>query len=248
MSRFWSFILAIGVVVALGGMAAGFVAAQEDGTETPAAEATATPSGEDTATPAEDAGARVDHYLEVLAGNLGISVEELEQALRETQLDLLDEAVAEGRIDEERAAEIRARIESGETPLFPFGPKHGRVFHIGASVVRQTAEFLGIEPQAVVEALQGGATLAEVAEANGQTADALAAYLLAELEEYLQQAVENGRISQARADEILANAPERIENLINQPGPFRPHRLGPDGAPGGFMEPALPPLEEGVFF
>ena len=51
-----------------------------------------------------------DHYLELLAGNLGITVEELEGALTQSHLDLIDEKVADGTITEEEAAEIIERI------------------------------------------------------------------------------------------------------------------------------------------
>ena len=235
MSRFLKIGLVIFAVVAVAGLAVGFVSAQTDG----------------------DGSASGDHpgFIVKLAENLGISVDTLEQAIRDTQLDQLDEAVAEGRVPEDRAAEIRQRIESGDAPLFPFGGgRHGH-HHVGIAAVRQTAEFLGLEPQDVVQALRDGGTLASVAVANGKTAGELSAYLLAELQEYVQQAVDNGRITQERADEILANAPARINDLINHEGPFfgGPHGFPQDGAapdgapliPGGAMDPAL---EDGLFF
>jgi hypothetical protein len=104
------------------------------------------------------------------------------------------------------------------------------------------AEFLGVDIAAIHEALQDGQTLAQIAEANGKTADELAAYLLGNLEEKLNEAVANGRITQERADEILANAPEKIDELINHEGPFRPHR-GPGGPFGGEF---APPIEDGA--
>lgn len=233
MSRFLKIGLVIFAVVAVAGSAAGFVSAQTDG----------------------DGPASGDHpgFIVKLAENLGISVDTLEQAIRDTQIDQLDEAVADGRVPEDRAAEIRERIESGDAPLFPFarGPGH---HHGGIAAVRQTAEFLGLEPQDVVQALRDGGTLAGLAVANGKTAGELSAFLLAELQEYVQQAVDNGRITQERADEILADAPARINDLINHEGPCfgGPHGFPQDGAaPDGLpMTPGdgAAPQEEGLFF
>lgn len=52
-----------------------------------------------------------------LAGALGVTVDELEAAVREVALDRIDAAVDAGRLTEERAEMLREAIESGE----PFG-------------------------------------------------------------------------------------------------------------------------------
>ena len=92
----------------------------------------------------------------------------------------------------------------------------------------------------------------QVAEANGSTEAALAAFLLGELEARLAEAVESGKIDQARADEMLANASERITQMINHEGlPSKgPGHAGSKGGefgapqrgfPGGFRESGFPP-------
>ena len=70
---------------------------------------------------------RTGHYLELLADNLGVTVEELEGALTQSHLDLVNEKVADGTLTEEEAADIIERIESGEGRLFPpfGGGRHG---------------------------------------------------------------------------------------------------------------------------
>jgi uncharacterized protein YidB (DUF937 family) len=220
MSRVLKIGVAIIAVAALAAGAVGFVNAQ---------------SGEG------DAAGHQSDFIEKLAGHLGIDTETLLQAIRDTQIDQLDEAVADGRVPEDRAADIRERIESGDAPLFPFGRGPGHHMIFGIAAVRQTAEFLNIDAEAVVQALQDGGTLAGVAEANGKTPDELAAYLLSELRDAVQQGVDNNRITQERADEILANAPDKIDALINQAGPFR----GPRGWQGGDL-PELPASPEGA--
>jgi hypothetical protein len=76
---------------------------------------------------------------------------------------------------------------------------------------------------------------AAVAEAQGKSRDELTSHILANVEEQLDEAVANGRITQAEADEKFANFSERVDELIDHEGlPFRgKHRF--DGMPG--MEP-----------
>ena len=230
MKKMWKIGLVIVALVALATAAVGFVAAQSD---------------EDV--PGKG---RIDDFLSRLAGNLGITQEELETAIDETQLELLDEAVADGRVSEDKAAEIRERIESGEGGLGPFGRgfkrgfAHGyRLGHLGAAG-EGLAEFLGIGVEDLRAALADGQSLAQVAEANGSSAEELSAYLLGELETRLAEAVANGKIDQARADEILANAAEKIDGFINQEGPWPGHG---DGFRGHFAPNGAPEVEpEGV--
>ena len=78
----------------------------------------------------------------------------------------------------------------------------------------------------------------QVAEANGVSEQELTDHLLGELETKLAEAVESGRIDQAKADEILAGAAEKIAECINREGPpERPEGFGEfrEGRfPGGF--------------
>jgi hypothetical protein len=193
-------------------------------------EADATPDGEET-----DKETRRDTYLDTLAENLGVTREALDAALKQTGLDMVDQALADGKITEEEAANIRERIESGEGFLFPFGPgfgHHGHPgfkfgFHFGVQL-DDLAEFLGVDNAVVTDALRNGDTLAEIAEANGKTRDELKAHLMEDVSARVAEAVENGDMTQEEADEKLADATERIDDLIDRGGFPGPH-LGPWG-------------------
>lgn len=200
---------------------------ESDETATPAASATeeaATPTtpaeGDETPT-AEDKETLREDFLNRLAEQLGISREQLDQALSNAALTLVDEAVADGRITEEEAARIRERIESGEGLPF-FGhrrPHHGP---LGGTVygIREVAEFLGVEPEQIREGLRDGQSLAQIAEANGKSRDELKSFLTSQLQERLNEAVADGKITQERADEKLENFQERVDDLIDRTGPF----------------------------
>jgi hypothetical protein len=245
MQDLWKFIVVTITGLVLAGAAVGIVAAQSDDetTPSPTAEAEETPtddSGDADGTEGEtDKTALKDNYLDTLAENLGVSREQLDSALQQTALDLLDQAVADGRITEDEAAEIRERIESGES-LFPFfpGPGHhigkfGHGFVVGAGL-EEVADFLGVDREVVVEGLQNDQSLAQIAEANGSSRDALVAFLLEQTTERINQAVANERITQERADEILANAEEHINDLVDHQG--LPDRPGRHFGPGRFFD------------
>ena len=52
-------------------------------------------------------------FLEKVAANLGVTVEELETAYASARLQQIDEAVASGLLTEEEAQELKLRLESG---------------------------------------------------------------------------------------------------------------------------------------
>ena len=191
--KLWKLGIVVLAGVMLAGTVVGIVAAQTDG---------------DPARP-------VSNFLSRLAENLGISPEELTATVQQTQLELVDERVAAGDLTEEEATRIRERIESGEGRLF--GGGHGRRHGPGHGMhVEQIAEFLGLTSQDVIMAKQDGQSLAQIAEANGVSAAELAAFLLSQIEERVAAALAEGKIDQARADELLQNAPERIDQMINR--------------------------------
>ena len=190
--------------VMLAGTVVGIVAAQTNG---------GTPTPERDVTPHK---VRVfSDLLPRLAENLGISPEELTATIQQTQLELVAERVAAGDLTEEQAARIRERIESGEGPLFGGGHGQKRGHDRGRYVVQEVAEFLGLTPQDVVSAKQAGQSLAQIAEANGVSAEELAAFFMSKIEAHVADALAAGKIDQARADEVLQNAPEHIDRLIN---------------------------------
>ncbi|MEO6196583.1 MAG: hypothetical protein ABIP58_00575 [Dehalococcoidia bacterium] len=227
------FLAAGGLIVGLviGAFAIAAVGAQED-TPTP------TPSAE------EPTDTRRDAYKEKLAENLGISVEDLETAIKQTHLDLIDEALADGRIDEERAAELRDRVENGE-PLFLHhggpgghnGPGGLRGIHW---IAESAKDILGLEDGELRQAYADGKSLADLAEEKGVSVEDLKSQLLDTAEAKLAEKVTNGDITQEQADNILERLTNNIDDIINNTPPEPPaDREGLRfGAPRGGFAPA----------
>lgn len=84
--------------------------------------------------------------------------------------------------------------------------------HVATAITEAT----GLERADIVAKLAEGKTLAEVITENGGDVEAVKAQVLAPLEERAAAAVEDERITQERADELLTNAGKRIDNLLNR--------------------------------
>jgi hypothetical protein len=82
------------------------------------------------------------------------------------------------------------------------------------------AEAIGIEESALRAALEDGQTIAEVAEANDVEVGAVIAAMVAESEAAIDQAVEDGRLTEAQAEEKRANLEERVTAVVNGEAPL----------------------------
>jgi len=112
------------------------------------------------------------------------------------------------------------------------GPWHGHFRGWGGpgAVLETVAEMLGLTPEELGAELRGGKTVAEVAEAQGVDTQAIVDAINAEIEQWMQDAVNEGRLTQEQADRIRESLAdfdgERLQGLMM---PF-----GPQHMRGGF--------------
>lgn len=236
-------LIMIGGLVAALALGAVAVAAAQEGTSTPSP----TPAATDDDADDGDKETLREEFLDRLAENLGVSRETLDQAIDETQLELIDQALADGKIDEEEAAELRERVQNGE-PLFPFFGRpghHPRIFHFAVSFVELAADVLGIDESDLREQLHDGQSLADVAESQGMDLEQFKSDLLAAVKSKLDEKVADGDLTQERADEIYARVSENIDEIVEKTHdgpPFFRGRPGPFFRDGNF--PGFPPFED----
>jgi hypothetical protein len=176
-------------------------------------------------------------FLDSLAQHLGISSEELEDAARAAAVDQVDAALAEGRITEEQADELRARIESGELPPF-FGPGlfggfHGHKGHGFGDHFSAAADYLGLTGRQLRNRLEDGRSLAEVAEAEGKSVDGLKQAIISDAKRRLDEAVADEDLTREQADAALERLEARVDELVEHTfeGRLGHRRFG--GPPGG---------------
>ncbi len=130
---------------------------------------------------------------------------------------------------EEQAETLKERLDAEDAPLFfggfGHGPDHGHLGHV--ATLETAASYLELTEAELRSQLAGGKSLAEIAEAEGKSVDGLVRTLVDSARTKLDQAVEDGRLTKAQADEIKGGLEERIRELVDRdPGSRR-----------GFMEP-----------
>jgi polyhydroxyalkanoate synthesis regulator phasin len=161
------------------------------------------------------------------AKQLGIEPGKLSAALKKALQNRVDEAVAAGRLTKEQGADLKARIESSDFPLFagpgfrggPHGGHHKGIFaDLGVA-----AKYLGLTDAELRTELEGGKSLADVAKAKNKSVDGLVDSLLAAAKTRLDQAVENGRLTKDEETEMLNGLKERITDFVNGRFPAPPH-------------------------
>jgi hypothetical protein len=160
-----------------------------------------------------------------VAARLGIPPEKLRDAFKAALTARVDAAVAAGRLTPEQGARLKARIASAKG----FGVRLGiraaiakhRLRFAGRAAARgkaigAAATYLGLSRETLRAELAKGQSLAQLAKAKGKTGDGLVAAMLAPAKAALAKAVASGRLTQARADAILARLTERVEALVER--------------------------------
>lgn len=87
---------------------------------------------------------------------------------------------------------------------------------LARGLVRVTAEQTTLTPKQVREELRAGKTFAQIAQEHGSSSDAVVQAARAKLQARLAQAVQNGKITQERADKALARFDERAPEIMNK--------------------------------
>jgi hypothetical protein len=222
MKRIWKIVGVATLVAILGVAAVGAVAyAQDDGE----------------GFPFDFAG----RFKEALAGILGVTVEEYDNAVDQAQSQVIDEAKAEGWLTDDQAEMLQWRWEQepgmgmrGMGRGFDkFGPG---MFGRGDNLVSLAADALDLSLTDLLTELQDGKTIADVAGEKGVDTQVIIDAYTAQLKENLDEAVTEGRITQNQADYQLEQAVERVTQQLENTwsDAFRGGRHG--GGRMGFPE------------
>lgn len=159
-----------------------------------------------------------DAVLADAAKRLGVTQQQLRDALGAAEDAQLDQAVKAGKLTQAQADELKQR----GTVLDLDGGPHARGFdHDGdgphGGPLDHVADALGITEQQLFDQLRDGKRLAEIAKANGKTLAGVRAAVKAAVTKDLDQAVEDGRLTKAQRDEVLAHLDEHLAHLGEAP-------------------------------
>lgn len=175
-------------------------------------------------------------FLDAVARHLGVSRGELDDATKAAALEQVDAALEAGKITEEQADALKSRIESGEgLPFFRpfFGGFHGGMHGFGAHL-SAAAEYLDLSVEQLRERLGRGQSLADVAEAQDKSVNALKEALVDDAEKRFDEAVDDGLLTEAQAATMLDRLQSRIEAIVNRDFP---RWRGPGARPPAFPRP-----------
>ena len=159
------------------------------------------------------------------AKQLGVEPSALSDALKKALANRVDAAVAAGRLTKEQGDAIKAKIQSGDFPIFG-GPPHdgfGHFRHFGK--LDAAASYLGLTTAELQTELEGGKTLAQIAKDHGKTADGLVQALADAAKKELDADVAAGRLTHTQENSILTDLEQHLTELVNGTG-------GPGFGPG----------------
>jgi polyhydroxyalkanoate synthesis regulator phasin len=178
--------------------------------------------------------------LNDVAGQLGVTPERLSNAFKTALKNRIDQAVKDGHLTQAEATRMKAAIDRESVPMLGPGFRHGGPgFHREHHGLEAAAKYLGMTEAALRAQLESGKTLAQVAKDRNKSVNGLVTALVAEKKARIEQAVKDGHLTQAQADELLASMKEHVTAMVN--GRFerrREHHFGPLG-PRGPPEPSF---------
>ena len=176
---------------------------------------------------------REDGFLARVAGHLGISTEKLEDATKAAAIDQVDAQLKAGRITKAQADELKARIRRGGVP-FLFGGRHRfggpggfdgpRLHHAPFGQLSAAADYLGLSVPQLLEQLTSGKSLADVAKAEDKSVDGLKKAMLADAKTRLDEAVDEGMLTEAQAKAKLDAIESKLDDIVNGKFPDRGER------------------------
>lgn len=167
---------------------------------------------------------RRDSFLNRVAGKLNVSIDQLKQAFRDAALDTVDEALANGKIDEAQAQKIKDRINSGQTlGIGRFMREHRgermraeRMAKVRRGLVESAANAIGVTGDELRTELKAGKSVADVAGEHNVSLDVVKARITSDAQAKLGELVASGKIKQERADQALQKLTDNLDTLLNK--------------------------------
>ena len=159
---------------------------------------------------------------DAVAARLGITGDQLRAAFKAELNARIDAAIAAGKLTPEQGAKLKQRVANarglGIGTRRAFAQKHKALV---ARIVRVNrlhvaAKYLGMTPKEIRTARQGGQSLAQIATSKGKSVDGLVAAIVAPAKARAAKAVDNGRLTQQRADGLIARLTERAQALVRR--------------------------------
>ena len=163
-----------------------------------------------------------------------VTTDDYVAAVVEAATTAIDDAVADGKLSEDRAAEIKEGLTDKVTAMVAseagwHGRSRGWAVKLDGkpSPVVVLSELSGLSVEEIRERRVAGTSLADIAEANGVSKDEYVAELVSRATASIDAMVEAGRLSEERAATMKDGLADRVESIVtNTDEPGRGHGWG----------------------
>ena len=163
-----------------------------------------------------------------------VSTDDYVAAVVDAATTAIDDAVADGKLSEDRAAEIKEGLTDKVTAMVTseagwHGRSRGWAVKLDGkpSPIVVLSELSGLSVEEIRESRVEGTSLADIGEANGVTKDDYVAELVSRATAAIDAMVEAGRLSEERAQTMKDGLADRVESIVtNTDEPGRGHGWG----------------------
>jgi ribosomal protein S20 len=105
--------------------------------------------------------------------------------------------------------------QSGEASGDGSGTRGGRPGRLLAAALKVAADTIGITPEELRQAVQGGQTVAQVAQSKGVDPQQVTDAIVSSATSKIDEAVTAGRLDEARATKLKEKLPQAVDRLVN---------------------------------
>ena len=176
-------------------------------------------------------------FVDKLAGILHLTPTQTQDALKQAQLQTVDQMLKDGQITQQQADAMKARINAGQGLGLGLGFRHGGfkadrtlMNDLKTAELNAAASALHMSSGDLQSALRSGKSLSDLETQQKVSDSAVKAAMKNAAKGVLDKAVKAGTITQAQADAILARVGSGLK--------FRGHKPEHQQAPGAPSSPA----------
>jgi polyhydroxyalkanoate synthesis regulator phasin len=178
----------------------------------------------------------------------GKSVDDIKKTVTSAATSHLDKAVKDGDLTQKQADAIRSKLaahidelltasppriagrafKGGPVPVPGFAPgPRGHGFGFGRMAfgadIEAVANYLGLSRAALHKQIAAGKSLTDIAKAQGKSVDGLKKAVSARARKRLDEAVKDGHLTKAQADDMAAKLDEHLDELMSMSLPRWKH-------------------------
>ncbi|MDI3257128.1 MAG: hypothetical protein QJR01_05315 [Kyrpidia sp.] len=90
----------------------------------------------------------------------------------------------------------------------------------GGGILGTAAQVLQVTPQELLQDLRSGQSIAQVAQSKGVSEQQVIDAIVQKLSASVDQRVQNGKLTQDKANQIKANLPDQVKKMVEHTGPW----------------------------